>query len=129
MIAVDTSSFVAYLSGAEGLDVEATGWALEHRQAAVPPVVLSELLSDPKLAPDVKELFVSLPLLDVTHGYWERAGLLRAKVLAQGRRARLADTLITQSCLDHGVELVTRDTDFRPFVRAAGLRLFAVSRR
>ena len=53
MIAVDTSSFVAYLSGAEGLDVEATGWALEHRQAAVPPVVLSELLSDPKLAPDV----------------------------------------------------------------------------
>jgi len=129
VIAVDTSSFVAYLSGAEGLDVEATGWALAHRQAAVPPVVLSELLSDPTLAPDVKELFVSLPLLDVTHGYWERAGLLRAKVLAQGRRARLADTLITQSCLDHGVELVTRDSDFRPFVRAAGLRLFAVSRR
>ena len=107
MIAVDTSSFVAYLSGVEGLDVEATGWALEHRQAAVPPVVLSELLSDPKLAPDVKELFVSLPLLDVTHGYWERAGLLRAKVLAQGRRARLADTLITQSCLDHGVGTIT----------------------
>jgi predicted nucleic acid-binding protein len=125
VIAVDTSSFVAYLSGAEGLDVEGTGWALEHRQAVVPPVVLSELLSDPRLARDVKELFVSLPLLDVTPGYWERAGLLRAKILARGRRARLADTLIAQSCLDHDVELVTRDADFQPFVGAAGLRLFA----
>ncbi|HEV8308109.1 MAG TPA: PIN domain-containing protein [Methylomirabilota bacterium] len=125
MIAVDTSSFVAYLSGAEGPDVDATGWALEHSQAAVPPVVLTELLSDPGLAPDVKDLFVRLPLLDVTLGYWERAGLLRAKVLARGRRARLADTLIAQSCLDHDVELVTRDADFRPFVRAGGLRLFS----
>ncbi len=124
MIAIDTSSFVAYLAGAEGFDVQATGWALEHRQAAVPPVVLSELLSDPSLARDVKDLFVRLPLLDVTPGYWQRAGLLRAKVLAQGRRARLADALITQSCLDHDVELVTRDADFRLFVRAAGLRLF-----
>lgn len=125
MIAIDTSSFLAYLSGAEGLDVEATGLALEHRLAAVPPVVLSELLSDPHLSREVRDLFVRLPLLDVTDGYWERAGLLRAKVIAHGRRARLADTLIAQSCLDHDVELVTRDADFRAFVRAAGLRLFS----
>jgi len=126
VIAVDTSSFVAYLSGAEGLDVEATGWALEHRQAAVPPVVLSELLSDPGLGRDVKLLFVRLPILEVTEGYWERAGLLRAKVIGQGRRAPLADTLIAQSCLDHDVALVTRDADFRTFVRAAGLRLVRI---
>jgi predicted nucleic acid-binding protein len=125
VIAVDTSAFVAYLSGAEGPDVEGTEWALEHRQAAMPPVVPWELLSDPRLARDMKELFVSLPLLDVTPGYWERAGLLRAKILARGRRARLADTLIAQSCLDHDVELVTLDADFQPFVGAAGLRLFA----
>ncbi len=127
MIAVDTSSFVAYLGGAEGSDVEATGWALEHRQAALPPVVLSELLSDPRLRRDVKEIFVRLPLLDVMPGYWERAGLLRATVIARGRKAGLADTLIAQSCLDHDVELVTRDVDFRPFVRAAGLRLFTAA--
>jgi predicted nucleic acid-binding protein len=124
VIAVDTSSFVAYLSGAEGFDVEATDWALEHRQAAMPPVVLAELLSDPKLAHDVKQLFTGLPLLAVAPGYWERAGLLRARIIAHGRRARLADALIAQSCLDHDVELITRDADFRPFVRAAGLRLF-----
>ena len=104
--------------------MEATGVALERRQGALPPVVLSELLSDPKLAREVKQLFSRIPLLDVTEGYWERAGLLRAKVIARGRKARLADTLIAQSCLDHNVELVTRDEDFQPFVRAAGLRLF-----
>lgn len=85
--------------------------------------MLTELLSDPKVSASVKDLFLQLPVLDVTAGYWERAGLLRARLLARGRRARLADTLITQSCLDHGVPLVTRDADFRHFVRLAGLQL------
>ena len=56
-------------------------------------------------------------------GYWERAGHLRAKLLARRCRSRLADTLIAQSCLDHGVRLVTRDDDFRHFARLGGLRL------
>ena len=123
MIAVDTSSFIAYLSGAEGPDVDATALALVHRQAVLPPVVLSELLSDPQVPRGVKDLFVRLPVLEVTAGYWARAGLLRAKALAHGRRAPLADTLIAQSCLDHDIELVTRDADFQYFARAAGLKL------
>ena len=40
MIAIDTSSLIAYLSGDNGLDVEATGVAFEQRQAVLPPVVL-----------------------------------------------------------------------------------------
>jgi predicted nucleic acid-binding protein len=51
------------------------------------------------------------------------AGLLRAKLLARKHRARLADTLIAQSCIDHEVRLVTRDADFRRFARLGGLRL------
>ncbi len=129
MIALDTSSLIAYLSGAEGPDVEATGIALEHHQAILPPVVLSELLSDPELDSRVKELFVHLPLLEILDGYWERAGLLRARAHAHGRRARLADTLIVQSCLDHEVELVTRDRDFLFFVKAGGLKLFGTRDR
>ena len=104
--------------------MEATDLALAHRQATLPPVVLSELLSDPKMRRDVKAVFLALPLLDLLDGYWERAGLLRAKALAHGRRAPLADTLIAQSCLDHDVELITRDSDFGHFSRLAGLRLF-----
>ena len=129
MIAIDTSSLVAYLSGAGGADVDATAVALEHRQAALPPVVLSELLSDPKVRRDVKEVFLRLPLLEILDGYWERTGLLRAKILARGLRARLADSLIAQSCLDHDVELVTRDADFGHFGRLAGLRLVPVTSR
>jgi predicted nucleic acid-binding protein len=127
VIAIDTSSFIAYLSGSAGIDVEAVGLALAHRQAVLPPVVLSELLSDSKLPQAVKALFVGLPMLPVSEGYWERAGLLRARVLARGRKARLADSLIAQSCLDHEIELVTRDTDFRHFAGAVGLKLFAGS--
>jgi predicted nucleic acid-binding protein len=124
VIAIDTSSLIAYLSGEAGGDVEAVGLALAHRQAVLPPVVLTELLSDTDLPRAVKDLLVGLPLLPLSDGFWERAGLLRARVLARGRKARLADTLIAQSCLDHDTELVTRDTDFRHFAGGIGLKLF-----
>ena len=129
MIAIDTSSFIAYLSGSEGADVEATALALEHRQAVLPPVVLSELLSDPRLRRDVRQLLTGLPMLAIGDGFWERAGVLRAKLLLRGRKVPLADTLIAQVCLDHDTELVTRDGDFHAFVRAAGLRLIGLPPR
>jgi hypothetical protein len=125
VIAVDTSSWIAFLSGAGGADVALVERLLADRQACLPPVVLSELLSDPELPLRVETLFRSLPLLPVTDGYWERAGGLRAKLIARRRRARLADTLVAQSCLDHEVPLVTRDTDFRHFARVARLKLLA----
>ena len=123
MIAVDTSSFVAYLSGADGAAVAAVDAALSEKQACLPPVVLTELLSDPRLPRNVAELLRQLPLLEASDGYWDRAGLLRARVLASRRKARLADTLIAQSCLDHDVPLIARDADFRHFARGAGLKL------
>jgi predicted nucleic acid-binding protein len=123
MIAIDTSSFIAYLSGDHGRDVEAVDAALATSQACLPPVVLTELLSDPKLTRRLIGTFKELPLLPITEGYWERAGGLRAAVLATGRKARLADTLITQCCLDSGVPLITRDADFASFARACPLRL------
>lgn len=123
MIALDTSSLVAYLSNEKGHDVEAVEVALAERQACLPPAVLAELLSDPKLPGKTGALFKALPQLGVTEGYWERVGALRADVLAQGRKARLADALIAQSCLDHDVPLITRDADFRNFARVRPLEL------
>ena len=89
----------------------------------LPPVVLTELLSSPSADEDTKALLSQLPLLQVTPGYWERAARLRAGILAKGLRANLADTLICQSCLDHGLPLVTRDRDFRHFAAHGGLTL------
>lgn len=123
MIAADTSSMVAFLEGREGGDTDLIQSALEQQQLALPPVVLSELLSDPALPPPVRTLLAALPLLDVEPGFWERAGLLRAAVLKQRKKARLADALITQSCLDQSTPLVTRDRDSRHFAASAGLPL------
>jgi predicted nucleic acid-binding protein len=123
MIALDTSSVVAYLSGASGRDVEAVEIAFAERQAVLPPAVLSELLSDPKLPPAPAQLLKQLPILPVTDRYWERVGALRSDVIAARRKARLADALIAQSCLDHQVPLVTRDADFRNFARVRDLEL------
>jgi predicted nucleic acid-binding protein len=123
VIAIDTSSMVAFLEGSAGDDVEVVQSALEHQQLVLPPVVLAELLSDPALAREVRTLLAGLPLLDVEPGFWERAGLLRASLLKQRRKARIADALIAQSCIDQSVPLVTRDPDFRHFARAAHLPL------
>jgi len=123
MIALDTSSVIAYLSGDRGADVDAVQVALEQQQACLPPAVLAELLSDPKLPARAAALFRMLPALPVTEGFWERVGTLRAAVIAQGRKARLADALIAQSCLDHDTPLVTRDADFRNIARVRPLRL------
>jgi predicted nucleic acid-binding protein len=73
----------------------------------------------------VAGLVTSLPVLPVSQGYRPRAGSLRARVLAARRRARLADTLVAQSCIDHDVALVTSDRDFRHFAALCGLQLIA----
>ena len=123
MIGVDTSSMVAFLEGSRGSDTDLVQSALDHQQLALPPVVLTELLSDPALPRTVQALLAGLPILDVEPGFWERAGLLRAAMLKQRKKARVADALIAQSCLDQSVPLVTRDRDFRHFAGAAGLPL------
>jgi predicted nucleic acid-binding protein len=122
MIALDSSALIAYLESGKGAAVEAVEVALSERQACLPPVVLTELASDPALPVEVAALLRELPLLGVEEGYWERAGKLRSRLLAKGRKARLADSLIAQSCLDHGVTLVATDADFKHFVRD-GLKL------
>ena len=102
--------------------------ALEDRQVVMVPVVLTELLSDPKLPSGVAETLSEVPLVEIASGYWQRAGALRAKVLAKRRKARLGDALIAQSCIDGGVALLTRDRDFRAFADTAGLDLVLGSR-
>jgi predicted nucleic acid-binding protein len=124
MLALDTSSVIAYLAGDSGGDVEAVESALRFKQAVLPPIVLCELLSDPELPESVARTISDFPVLEIKEGFWERAGLLRAKVIAQGRKARLADALIAQVCLDHDLPLVTRDTDFHNFASQSALKLF-----
>src|SRR5208337_5484566 len=123
MIAADTSTWIAFLEGGAGEDARLLDRALEDRQVVMVPVVLTELLSEPKLPSSVADTLSDVPLIEIGTGYWQRAGVLRAKVLAKRRKARLGDALIAQSCIDHGIPLLTRDRDFRAFASAAGLDL------
>lgn len=121
MIAVDTSSLVAYLAGDSGDDVLRLDRAMADRNLLLPPPVLSEILSAPNLTDDIAEKILALPRIEIVDGYWERTGKLRATVIAMRRKARLADALIAQACLDHGLPIIVRDRDFRHFAAAAGL--------
>jgi predicted nucleic acid-binding protein len=123
MISADTSTWIAFLQGDSGKDAELLDRALQDRQVLMAPVVLTEVLSDPKLSSEVSRTLSELPLMEVTSGYWLRAGELRAKVLAKRRKVRLGDALIAQSCIDRGIPLITRDGDFQAFADAAGLDL------
>lgn len=123
MIAADTSTWIAFLEGAPGEDVQLLDKAIEDRQVLMVPVVLTELLSDPNIPAVVAKTLLELPLVEIRSDYWEQAGRLRAKVLAKRRKARLGDALIAQSCIDQAIPLLTRDRDFRAFAGAAGLNL------
>jgi predicted nucleic acid-binding protein len=128
VIAADTSTWIAYLEGDNGDDAQLLERALEDRQVLMVPAVLTELLSDPELPSTVAASLSEIPPIEITPGYWQRAGGLRAKVLAKRRKARLGDALIAQSCLDRGIPLLTRDRDFRALSETARLHLVARSR-
>lgn len=123
MIAADTSTWIAFLEGERAPDTELLDQALRDRQLLMVPVVLTELLSDPNLPVRVARTLCDVPAVEIGSGYWQRAGALRAKVLAKRRRARLGDALIAQGCIDGGISLLARDRDFRAFTDAAGLKL------
>ena len=121
--AIDSSSLIAYLGGRDRADTRLVHAALERGEAVLPPVVVAEVLSQPGLPGGIVELIRAVAMLELTDGYWERAGEARARLIAKGRRARLADALIAQVCVDHDVPLVTHDTDFRLFAAQIGLRI------
>jgi len=129
MIAADTSTWIAYLQGGTGEDVDLLDRALQERRVLMVPVVLAELLSDPELPTGVAETLSEIPLMEISNGYWHRAGILRAKALKRRRKARLGDALIAQSCVDGDIPLLTRDRDFRAFAEAASLDLVMGSGR
>jgi predicted nucleic acid-binding protein len=122
LIALDTSAFARLLDGLRDHATEAARAALSTRVAKLPPVVLTELLSNPSITPAAVDYVSSVPLIPLLDGYWQRAALLRVEVIRRGRKADIPDCLIAQSCIDHDIPLITYDHDFRHFVHA-GLKL------
>jgi hypothetical protein len=123
MIAADTSVLIDYFQGKNNIQTEIVDKVFAYHSLVLPPVVLVELLSDPGLPKTFIEKISELPILEPTENFWQRAGVNRSKLIAKKLKARLADTLIAQSCIDYQVPLITCDKDFRHFVKYCGLIL------
>jgi predicted nucleic acid-binding protein len=122
LIATDTSSLVAFLSGETGDDVRRLEAAIASSDLCLPPPVLSELLSKPDLS-QLEDLLSGIPLMDLAPGFWDRAGRTRRVLRIRGFKAALADSLIAQCCIDADAPLIARDRDYRHFERWCGLKL------
>lgn len=123
MIAADTSSMVAYLSGQSGEDVQRVVAALTGGELVLPPAVVTEILSGTDAPSDLEADLADLISVPLGEGYWTRAGLTRRKLHKNGLKAKVADALIAQFCIDNDLALITRDRDFRHFARHCGLKL------
>jgi len=123
LFCADSSCWIPYLADQVGDDVELIDKHLKAESLVMCPVVLAELFSDPLRDAQVKKSLLSIPLLALLPGFWERAGLTRAELLKHKIKPKLGDTLIAQICIDYYIPLHSRDADFRPFARYAGLQL------
>ncbi len=123
MIAADTSVLIDYFQGKVNPKTTRLDEILISHSLVLPPLVLTEILSDPILPKKFVEKILELPILKPTEDFWVRSGLNRAKLISKKLKARLADTLIAQSCIDYKIPLMTNDSDFQHFVRHCGLVL------
>ena len=122
MIAADTNALSRMFDGLVDRSTVAARRALEAGTLHLPPIVVTELLSNPAITEDAIAYISRLPLLELRDGFWERAGHLRRGLRAQKKAAGVPDCLIAQSCIDNDVPLITYDRDFRHF-QVAGLKL------
>ena len=123
MIAADSCVWIDFFNRTSGVAAQRLAEAINDARVVMPPPVLTELLSNPAKNALGVLILKHINMLELKEDYWQRAGLLRAKIRNLGHKANLGDALIAQSCIDHRVPLLTTDTDFRHYVKAGGLKL------
>jgi len=123
LVSADTSSLIRYLEGRDGPDVDLIQAAFDRDDFRLTPPVMAELLSWPKPRPLLEPMLAQTPVLSLDDGFWMRVGQNRRTILALGQKAKLADALIAQCCIDADVALVAHDQDFRHFAAHCGLKL------
>ena len=123
MISVDSSTLIDWLKGVESPQTSALERAMDDNDLYLPPPVEAELLSFPGDHSGLAALLDDLPRLVVSDGFWARAGATRRQILQHKLKARFADALIAQLCLDHDATLISTDSDFRHYATHCGLKL------
>ena len=123
IIAVDTCVLIDFHYGEINRRTEILEEKLKLEEVLLPPVVITEYLSNPRLDEKHYKFFKDMPTLEISDGYWQRTAETRKLLLKKGLKAKLGDALIAQSCIDSKVPLLTRDEDFRHYEKHCGLIL------
>lgn len=123
MIAADSSSLIAYLQGDAGPDIELIERAIAGTELILAPPVVTELRTGAVPNSDIDILLAETRMLPIDDGLWDRAGRNRRLLIEKGLKARFADAVIAQCCIDADVPLIARDKDYRHFERWCGLKL------
>jgi predicted nucleic acid-binding protein len=123
LIAADTSSVINFLTRQNTPDARLVEAAFRAETLRLPPPVVTELLSSPRAELGLRGVVDQAGMLPIRDDFWSAAGALRRSLLLRGLKARLADSLIAQCCIDADIPLITRDGDFRHFADHCGLKL------
>jgi predicted nucleic acid-binding protein len=123
MISVDTSAFILYFQDSKHAISQKVSQLLASNSLVLPPVVLSEMLSDPALPNEIRIYLSDLLILDILPDYWIRVGNMRRILLEKGLKCKLPDAMIAQSCLDYDIPILTGDYDFRHYVNHFNLKM------
>lgn len=115
MIAVDTSVLIDFSRGSSTRGATIFEKCLFEGTIVLPEPVLFEVISGPAITSEVESAFLALPRLVALPGYWERAAILRRRLLKKRVKARAMDCLVAQICIDHRVPLISSDKDFKRF--------------
>lgn len=123
MIAVDSSTLIAYVTGDYAWDTNILHERLlQDKEVALCPLVVTEMTSV-VLDSVARSLLEQLSRLEFKQGFWERAGVTRYTLIRRKLKAKIADAIIAQSAIDYGIPLLTRDDDFRHYASLCGLEL------
>jgi predicted nucleic acid-binding protein len=123
VISADSSSLIAYLEGESGADIDLIERAVSDGDLIFAPPVVTELRAGAVPNAELEALLSQTPRLPLNDSLWDRAGRNRRLLIEKGLKARFADALIAQCCIDADVPLIARDRDYRHFERWCGLKL------
>jgi predicted nucleic acid-binding protein len=123
VISADSSSLIAYLEGGSGPDVDQIERAMTEGELIFAPPVVTELRAGAIPNDELEAILAQTPRLALDDGLWDRAGRNRRLLIEKGLKARFADAVIAQCCIDADVALIARDRDYRHFERWCGLKL------
>lgn len=122
-VVADTSVWVDFLAGRP---VPLLEDALAQAAVVLPPIVVAELVSGARRAPDrraIQTLVRELPIHETPLDHWIRVGELRRHVRDRGLSVSTPDAHVAQCAIERHAVLLSRDAIFARIASVTALRL------